>query len=164
MKYKRVCPRLACSVSLSLLLLAFMTGAVLAAPAITLSAPSGTVGSTLTVSGTGFTASTTGTVTFGSGSAFATSYSATSDNTGAFSTSFFVPTVPGGTYTILATLGTSAPASFTVMPVVILSTTSAHVGDLINISGTGFSASLTASIAYDGTTITRVTTNTNGRF
>jgi hypothetical protein len=141
-----------------------MTVEVLAAPAITLSTASGTVSSTLTVSGTGFNASTTGTVTFGSGSAFATSYSATSDNTGAFSTSFSVPTVPGGTYTIIATLGTSASASFTVRPTVTLSTNSAHVGDLIDISGTGFSASLTASIAYDGTTLTRVTTNANGSF
>jgi hypothetical protein len=145
-------------------MLAFMTVEVLAAPAITLSTASGTVSSTLTVSGTGFNASTTGTVTFGSGSAFATSYSATSDNTGAFSTSFSVPTVPGGTYTIIATLGTSASASFTVRPTVTLSTNSAHVGDLIDISGTGFSASLTASIAYDGTTLTRVTTNANGSF
>ncbi|MFC1864292.1 beta strand repeat-containing protein [Chloroflexota bacterium] len=164
MKYKRVYQRLACSASLSLLLLSFVTGAVLAAPAITLSTASGTVGSTLTISGTGFTVNTTGTVTFGSGSALATSYSATSDNTGAFSTSFFVPTVPGGAYTILATLGTSASASFTVTPAVILSTTSAHVGDLISISGNGFSASLRASIAYDGTTIINVTTNTNGSF
>ena len=167
MKYKRVVQTLTFPIMLSLLVAALPSGVALAAtPAIVLSAPSGTVGSSLTVTGTEFTANTTGNVIFGFGSSFATSYPVTlATNVGGnFSISSTVPTVPGGTYTISATVGSTANSSFTVTPMITLTPSSVHTRDSVSVSGTGFTVGLNATITLDTVTVATVATNTDGTF
>lgn len=82
-----------------------------APPTLTVSDTTPVPGQTITISGTGFPASTTVTITINP------TFTATSDASGAWSTSFIVPTDLGlGTHTITATAGTvTATTTFTVV-------------------------------------------------
>lgn len=93
-------------------------------PAITLSPGGGSVGTTVSISGSGFTASATGTVWFDSnGNSIIDpgepSASVTTSSTGTFTTSLTVPTVAAGMYNIRADVPSGgvveASASFAVV-------------------------------------------------
>ncbi len=85
------------------------------AASITLTPSSGPVNTTVSVGGSGFTASATITITFNGATVATTPSPCTSSATGTFTCSFAVPAVTVGGYTVKATDGThSATATFTV--------------------------------------------------
>jgi hypothetical protein len=139
-------------------------------PSIVLSPSSGSVGSSVSVSGSGFSGSKTVTITF-AGSAIATTPTiVTTDAYGSFSATFIVPatTAGGKTVTVTDSSSNSATATFTITPAISLSPTSGNVGTTVTVSGTGFGATKTITIKYDTTTQTTspttVTTTSYGTF
>jgi len=130
--------------------------------AITVSPTQGPVGSTVTVSGTGFAASTklTSLVFDSKTITSCTRGSLTANSAGAFSCTFRVPTGTSGT-TVKATNkgGATATAKFTVTtPKITVSPTSGKVGSTVTVSGTGFSVSTKLkSLVFDSKTITSCT-------
>ncbi len=145
----------------------------LTTPAITLSPKQGPVGASVTVSGTGFSASTTlkslvfDNVVISS----CTSGSLTTNAAGAFSCTFAVPSGTSGT-TVTATDvgGQYATKSFTVtVPKITVSPTRGPVGATVTVSGTGFSVSSSVGLLFDGVTISSctsgsLTTSATGTF
>jgi hypothetical protein len=144
---------------------------------LSLNPQTGPVGTPVTVTGQGFGALKTITITF-AGSAIATSPSPiTTNGSGSFVASFIVPA--GSTTSSIAGAKTvqasdsaspsnSASATFTVTPAITLSPTSGNVGSTVTVSGTGYGASRTITIKYDGvtqtTSPTTVTTTNYGTF
>ncbi len=133
----------------------------------------GYVGDVVSVTGTGFAASTTITFTF-DGSSVSTTCA--TDSTGSFpgvtgdSCSFVVPASPagddGGNNVAATDTINTAYASFTVQAeVTFLSEYSGHVGDVVTVMGTGFAASTTITFTFDGSSVsTTCATDTTGSF
>ena len=138
-------------------------------PQITsLSSTTGTVGTTVTVTGNGFKASASSlSVVFG-GTSY--SMSGTTNANGVLTTaSFTVPTVPDGSYTVAVKDGTNTSANFgtnyTVTPQILtLSSTSGTVGTTVNVTGNGFAASASSlTLVFGGTDYSMSgTTNPSG--
>ncbi len=123
-------------------------------PKLTLSAVSGNVGDSVTISGTGFAASSAIGVSFDGSGQTTSPLSPTTNASGSFSgVSFTVPASAKGSHTVAASDGSadSASATFTVNPKLALSPASAHVGDTVTVTGTGFAASSAVSLTFDGT-------------
>ncbi len=120
------------------------------------------VGTTVTVTGTAFPPSTSVTVTF-EGSDIA---SATTNSAGGFTTTFAVPAVPAGSYTVEASSSTvSASKGFTVNSHITSSATSVTRGQTITVTGTGFAATSTVSFTLGGAALTTTaTTDSTGSF
>ncbi|MDP2931248.1 MAG: hypothetical protein Q8O05_01970 [Chloroflexota bacterium] len=156
---------LAAAVVLSLAVLTVPARSALAAPAITLSPTIGLVNSTVDVSGTGFAASVAANVYFFTG---LTSVLVASDVTaadGSIVISFNVPESPGGNHTVqVQTTAGNASAVFVVDQATNLNRTEAHVGDQVTVSGTGWTASDTVNISFDGSTVGSASTNAAGSF
>jgi len=128
---------------------------------ITISPTSGTIGDTITVSGTGFGASKAITLSF-NGSSVATSQSNTN---GSFTGSFNVPSVGSGTYEVTASDATyEASADFTAAASASISETEGYPGDEVTISGKGFAASKTIIIYFDEEKIHTAQTDSKGSF
>ena len=127
---------------------------------IVLNPSSGIVSSTVSVSGSGFTANAQVTVTFGGSTIATTPTPVITGSTGSFSASFIVPagSITGsiaGSKTIQATDGANtASAIFSVIPAVTVNPTSENVGSTITVSGTGYASLSQITIKYDGTTQT----------
>src|SRR4030042_5845720 len=118
MKDNRVSRILALAIILSLLMSVIPATPALAAT-VTVNLTTGPVGTTVNVSGIGFTAGDTHTITFAYGSSFATIVWPTTTMVGAtFSANFNVPSVPRGSYTIqtVTTPTGSFSSTFTVTP------------------------------------------------
>jgi hypothetical protein len=144
---------------------------------IRLSPTRGPVGTPVAVSGQGFGALKTITVTF-AGTAIVTSPSpVTTDNYGSFDASFNVPagsstSSVAGAKTVVASDSSSPPnsasATFTVTPYITLNPTTGNAGTVVTVSGTGYGASRTMTIKFDATTQTTsptmVTTTAYGTF
>jgi len=132
-------------------------------PEVTLSASSGNVGDTRTVGGSGFKASSTVTIYYDGNSVGTDTTNAAGTFTGF---TFTVPNSPRGTHKIKAkdSLGYSPEVNFTILPEITINPTSGNVGDRITVSGTGFKASSTVTIYYDGDSVGTDTTNTAGTF
>lgn len=134
-------------------------------PKISLSANSGVYDTTITVSGTGFNASSTITITWdGADTATTTS----SNSLGSFSTSYTPPN-SAGAHTIAAhdTAGHTANGLTYVVinPSITISTSSGNVGDSITINGTAFKPSSTITLIWDGAdTSTTTTSSSTGTF
>jgi hypothetical protein len=144
--------------------LAFQSLPVLAA-SLTSSASSGFVGSTLrlTSPALSFPASSAGTLEFAPGTQYRTSTPVSSDNSGAFSASIVIPSVPASTYQITAQIGgNSGSVSFTVKPGITVSPFSLASGDRLTVSCTGFSAGATLSMTVDSVLIWQGTANAYG--
>jgi hypothetical protein len=145
----------------------FYTASFTVTPVIGLSSSSGEVGDQITVAGTGFAANKTATITFHNVNVGTAETDANGSFTGA---TFTVPHSYRGSHTVKV-LDTSTyydTATFTTNQSISLSPTSGAVGDEVTVSGTGFAANKTATITFDGNTITTtpasVTTNNNGSF
>ena len=112
-------------------------------PAISVTPTSCGVGCTITVKGSGFTASETGIkVMFGTAE-MRTAIAA--DSAGSWTTTFDVPSTHSGAYIIDAlgntTLATAvADVSFSVVSGISIDKTSVYVGDIVAVTGTGFAA------------------------
>jgi len=125
-------------------------------PEASLSTTSGAVGSQITVTGEGFSASEAVTIRFGNEDAA----SATADSNGSFSTTFAVPAIAAGTYTV--SVGSASTVSFRVTSSFTVSPTSGPPGSSIQIRGSGFTPNSTVNLTIDGTQIQTITTNNEG--
>ncbi len=138
----------------------------IAATSISLSATTGNVGTGVTISGTGFQANKPISITFDAEKVG----TVTTDGYGKFSAAFNVPVHPADTYTVRASDGTNADkASFTILTSASISPVTStaspgSVGTVLTISGVGFIAGRTVTIAYDGTQVATATVNTSGGF
>jgi hypothetical protein len=130
---------------------------------IVISPLSGYVGSTFTVSGTGFNASSIVTIYFD----IASVGTATTNASGAFSgATFTVPESYRGTHAVKGTAagGDSPGVSFTTLQKITVTPASGGVGDTVTINGTGFAASSGVTIYFDDVSVGNATTNANGSF
>ncbi|MDI6781170.1 MAG: IPT/TIG domain-containing protein, partial [bacterium] len=134
---------------------------------ITMITPSiGTVGSRLTISGTGFGSSTNrGTITFGQTSAWGTF---TPSNNGTFSVAFSVDAQIYGTKTIIAFDTSNASGtvtgSFTLIPSLKVTPTMGTIGASIVVDGWGYGNENVKIKLGDTPTIATGTANANGTF
>jgi hypothetical protein len=136
--------------------LVIKTGAVLTVKPVAAS-----VGKTVEVSGTGFAASKTITVSLGTTMVG----SATSNSTGGFSTTFVVPQIPGGRHTLNATDGTTTGTkSFTVRALVSLKPIKGLPGITDVITGTGFAENSTIKVTFNAVQVMTGTSNSTGGF
>ncbi len=115
-------------------------------PTITLTPSQGPVGSSVTVSGTGYSVNTAiGTITIAGGAiATQTCTSQTTSATGTFSCTFSVPSVSAGAHTVTVSGSDggsdSATATFTATtPTLTLTPNTGPVGTTVTLSGTGYS-------------------------
>ncbi len=136
-------------------------------PSINLTSSSGRWGSTTTVTGYGFAASSNITV-LQDGSLTATTGGPTDAN-GSFTNIVYTPTDVAGAHTISArdaSINTSPTVSYTMSPVITLSSLSGNPGASTNVSGNGFAGSSTITIWQDGssTATTGGPTNSTGSF
>ena len=136
-------------------------------PEITLSSSTGAVDDVITVSGTGFAASSDITIYF-DGSSVTTD---DTDSDGSFSAATFnVPDTSRGSHTIKAEDedNNSDTAIFTVAQKITIDPTSGASGIIITVTGTGFRANYAITIKYNGATVVTtpptVTTNPTGYF
>jgi hypothetical protein len=136
-------------------------------PGITAGANSGSVGQSITMKGSGFAPDETNIRILLDGRAVRTGV--TADFKGAWHSSFEVPEKPKGSY-VLTAEGDSTwrrdvgELSFEIGPGIILSPAAGHVGIEVTVSGRGFAANKDVAIIYDGTQVTTVETDENGRF
>ena len=151
---------------------------------VALSPSRGPVDTSVSITGTTFSANNTITLTW-DGSPIVTAPSTiTSDSTGGFTASFQVPsTVSAGSHMVQATdgEGNTHTALFTISasPSIVLTTNSATIGTGVRVTGTNFAPSSQITISFDGTAIgeglqnlqfvgtttpTNVTTDSNGNF
>src|SRR5207302_1082467 len=111
------------------------------------------VGSSATISGTGFSASTAVTATY-DGSAVTLSPTTLTNASGSFSgAGFTVPASTAGAHTVIATAGgQSASATYTATPALgPPSPTSGTVGSSVTITGSGFAGTSALSVTLGGT-------------
>src|ERR1051326_2468287 len=112
-----------------------------AAASISLSASSGVVGTSTTVSGGGFAANTTVRILFGGSGGTQVGSESTDGSGNLAGLGVTIPSVTGGTYVIFATDGgNTATANFSVPFSLSLNPSSGGPGTTINVSGTGFLA------------------------
>ncbi len=119
-------------------------------PEIAMHPVGGSVGTTATLIGRGFAAGSTVQATFG-GSPVTLSSSGVSSG-GAFSTTFQVPTVAQGAYTVSVTDTSSNAASttfFVVSPAIIRSPSNGLAGSTVNVAGRGFALSSAVTLYFD---------------
>jgi hypothetical protein len=125
-------------------------------PEASLSSTSGSVGSQVTASGEGFGASEEITISFGDEDVA----SATADSNGSFSTSFDVPPIAAGSYTV--SIGNASSVSFTVSSSFTVSPSSGPPGTSVRVRGSGFEPNSSVDLTIDGDPIQSVTTGSDG--
>ncbi len=133
-------------------------------PNIALTPVRGQAGSSVSVSGNGFAASSSVSVTFGSSGQMTT---ANTDSVGNFTASFTVPSIGAGSNTVTATdaSSNSATANFNVLaPKITLSPVKGATGKVVTVTGTGFSPSAIVAVSYDSVNQTTTTSNSTGGF
>ncbi len=115
---------------------------------------SGPVGTTITLTGYGFAASTTITIRW-DGTQLATSPSSVAtDSKGAFTATVIAPPGEPVVHTISSSDASgSATASFTITRNIILLPNSGSTGNLVSVTGSGYLASSTIVITFDGATV-----------
>ena len=157
------------AVTLAQLLITISAIPVLAA-SLSVSPPSGPVDKAVSVSGMGFTASNPYTVTFAYGTPFSVSVGRgiVGDNGDIPLTSFRVPVIPGGAYTIrvetFGETGEHVSRTFLIVPEIDLDKSYGYVGNQATVDGTGFAASKTVAIYFEDEAVTAIKTDENGRF
>jgi hypothetical protein len=140
-----------------------LTIALLEKIAVSTSGASHIVGVTVVVSGSGFPSNAQVNVMFGT----LPETTSTTDSQGSFTTSFSVPQVPNGIYTIQAIDGTNiASKAFAIVAHLTVSPTGpVTVGTMIAVSGTGFSAGSQVTFTFGSSKIaTKATTLADGTF
>jgi len=135
---------------------------------MTLSATTGTVGSTIAVSVTGFAANTTPSFLI---DGTAVTVNARTDAYGSLSNvSIVIPPLSAGSHTLTVqdTAGHLLSSSFSVTSTMTINPTSGPVDTSVTVTGTGFQASRPIAITYDGVPITASSSPTtigpNGSF
>ena len=135
-------------------------------PAITISPTEGSPATEVAISGTGFKASKSITITFDANEVATSPAAIISDSDGSFSNvKLTVPTLISGTYEVKATDGTNDDAlDFTILITASCSPTTGNVGTPLTVTGTGFIAGRTLTIKYDTTEVATDIVDTNGAF
>ena len=122
---------------------------------------SGSIGDAVAISGTGFRASATITISFGTQQVAST----TSDSGGHFSVTFNVPALPAGTHEVRISDGTNtAMATFEISATASLSKSAGYVGEEVTVTGTGFRAGRPVAITFDNKQVATATVGTDGSF
>ena len=169
MKGIRILGTLPAALVLVLLLITVPAIPVLAA-SVTISPPSGSVDKTVNIYGTGFTANNPYTITFAYGSPFSqrVGHGVVSDNGEIPLTSFTVPGIPGGAYTIrVESFGDTAEhvsRVFLIVPDIDLDQSYGPVGNRITVDGTGFAADKNIIIYFEDEALASAQTDETGRF
>ena len=136
------------------------------------SGSSGVVGSTITVSGSGFAANSALSATFG-GSSVTLGGSTSTGSSGSFAgATFTVPASMAGSYTVVFSdsatpTHNSAQATFTVASSISLNPTTGTVGTTVTVSGSGFAANSALSATFGGSSVTlggSTSTGSSGSF
>ena len=137
-------------------------------PKMTLSTGTGAVGSSVTISGTGFAPSST--LSF-SIDETVISTSASTNSSGNFSNvAITIPAISGGSHTLLVKdgSGNSLTVDFTVTAAMTVSATNGSVDTNVAIIGKGFLPSSSITVLYDGSSITTTSgllaSDANGSF
>ena len=143
-------------------------------PKITLNPASGGYNDVITITFTGFAASSTLTLSIVSGT---TAYSVattpsplTTDASGGATATFPVPAVYNGNWTIQATdaASNSAQTTLAVKQKLVLDTATGAAGAQVTLTGTGFLSNRGISVKYDGKSVTTnpsaITSDANGSF
>ena len=136
------------------------------AQSISLSDSSGMPGSSISVSGSGFTDGDTYSIRFAPGTYYESILITTSTITGtSFSQPIIIPSVPWGQYAIqvATSIGTFSPI-FTVTPFSDISQVSGTVGDTVVLSGVGYRANRQVTVSFDNIEIASIETNSFGSF
>jgi hypothetical protein len=129
-------------------------------PALTVTPGQGPVGATVTVSGTGFSVSSTvGLVFDGLTVSSCGSGALATDSSGDFSCTIAVPSGTSGTTVTATDVGAAtASATFVVTtPALTVTPAKGPVGAVVTVSGTGFSVSSTVGLQFDGVAISSCT-------
>jgi hypothetical protein len=140
------------------------TGTV--SPTTKLAPKSGTVGSTVKATSTGFSAN--GTATYYWDSTSNPAVTTVNTGTGSFTTKLTVPPLVNGTHHLLvkdALTGIVTSTAFTVKAKVVPSPTSGHAGSSVQATVTGFPAGQTVTLRWNsssGTVLTTTTTDATG--
>lgn len=189
MKRSKMLSIISLAVVLSILAIAIPVIPVMAnVGVLSVSPSSGAPGTSVTISGGQFTAGTTYTVSFdlynsSSGAITSTGIASGSvDQNGSFVTFYTIPSQPAGSSqqtptgqqavgvyyfratTTAPTPDTSNPVQFQITPTISLSTSTARVGDQINVGGRGFKQNSAISLYFDSTAITLPVSDNNGMF
>jgi hypothetical protein len=139
-------------------------------PEITLSSSTGAVDDTITITGTGFAETSDITIYFSGDEVTITSGDEDTDSDGSFECTITIPDTTRGSHTIKAEDEDDNydTATFTVAQKITIDPTSGSSGITVTVIGTGFKASYTITITYDGiqvaTSPATVTTNSSGYF
>jgi hypothetical protein len=135
-------------------------------PDVTLNVSTGHVGDTVTVSGTGFAATTGITVLYDDVSKGTTTTIANGTFTGF---AFIVPDSAKGSHTVKAR-ETSNPSIYyatddiTISPQITINPITGSVGDTVTVTGNGFDDLSTVTIYFDSVSQTTTSTNSSGTF
>lgn len=167
MKSNQIFRTLAIAVILALMIIALPVMPALAGT-VTVSPASGPVATTIAISGTNFIGATYQ-ITFAYGTAFSQIIGGGTVVGGAITpTSFIIPEIPGGQYTIrIQTFGDeneTRTATFTLTPKITLDKSSGFVGDEVIVDGNGFAASSSTTLYFGTKDVATTTTNANGKF
>jgi hypothetical protein len=133
-------------------------------PSLTLSPTSAKVGDKVTANGKGFATSSNVTLSLDDDDDI---IEKKTNSSGTFSIVFTVPDATRGTHEITGTDEDDnyADADLAITPKIIVSATTAAIGDKITISGSGFTGSSTITVTLDGiNTNVSITTNSSGTF
>ncbi len=134
-------------------------------PACTLSTASGIVGSSVTISCVNFDTPETVRVYWDSTSTTQRG-AITIGSSGAGSAVIYIPDATGGVHSFIAkgdTTGTQIPNAFSVTPNLQLSVLSGKVGSALSATLTGFGATETANLSWDGVNFSSNATSATGR-
>ncbi|MFC1902472.1 IPT/TIG domain-containing protein, partial [Chloroflexota bacterium] len=165
MKRSQILRSVAIAIILALIIVAVPTTPALAG--VTLYPTSGPAGTTITISGTGFTDGETYTVTFAWQTVYAQVIGSGTITSGAITAvNYTIPALPAGTYTIrvLASGGLALTGTFTVVPKTTLDKTSGLVGDEITLDGTSFTANSNIIIYFVNEEVGTADANASGSF
>jgi hypothetical protein len=123
-----------------------------ATPGIILSPISGIYGTVVTVTGSGYASTSTITIKYDGVTQTTTPATVTTSATGTFSATFTVPDSTAGSHTVSATDASSntASAAYTLTMGIVLNPVSGHVGTIVTVAGSGYAATSTITIKYDG--------------
>jgi hypothetical protein len=136
-------------------------------PGLSLDKSSGSVGDTVTVTGSRFAAYESGIQILFAGQAVVTGIKANAQ--GKWEKTFEVPEMPAGKYSVAAqgeqTLEEDVPElRFEIKPDIVLSPDEGHVGLDLTVTGRGFAANEDVSMIYDGDQVETARTNDKGDF
>jgi hypothetical protein len=134
---------------------------------ISIDKSSGSVGESITMTGSRFGPYEQGIQILFDGQPVVTSIKA--DSQGGWEETFDVPSMPTGDYTVTAE-GEQTPKedivelNFQIEPDILLSTDKGYVGMNLTVTGDGFATDKSVSIMYDGSQVTTATTDDEGNF